>query len=103
MEHIIQAKALLRAGEWGFAKREYFSAFNLFRGEPFKRMYDDWSDDKRLEILFSYETEILAFVKELKKRGRDEEAEKLLKRGKKIMPDLDLRHKTTTPKSKANK
>ncbi|TES92432.1 MAG: hypothetical protein E3J87_05435 [Candidatus Cloacimonadota bacterium] len=52
-------------------------------------MYDDWSDDKRLEILFSYEREILSFAKELKKRGRKEEAEKLLKKAEKIIPDLD--------------
>ncbi|TES91407.1 MAG: hypothetical protein E3J87_07865 [Candidatus Cloacimonadota bacterium] len=85
MEHIAQAKALLRAGEWGFAKREYLQAFKLFRGEPFRKMYDNWSDDKRLEVLFSYETEILSFAKELKKRGRNEEAEKLLKKTKKIL------------------
>jgi len=39
-EHLAQAKALLRAGEWGFAKREFMQAFKLFRGEPFKKMYD---------------------------------------------------------------
>ena len=84
-EHLAQAKALLRAGEWGFAKREYLQAFKLFRGEPFKKMYDNWSDDKRLEVLFSYETEILSFAKELKERERNEEAEKLLKKTKKIL------------------
>lgn len=87
-ETIIRAKALERAGEWGFAKREYLRAFKLFRGEPFKKMYDNWSDDKRLEILFSYETEVLSFAKELRERGRDEEAQKLLKKAEKIVPDL---------------
>ncbi len=86
MEHLVQGKALLRTGEWGFAKREYLQAFKLFRGEPFKKMYDDWSDDKRLEVLFSYETEIFSFAKELRKRGRNEEAEKLLKKAEKIVP-----------------
>ncbi|MCK4233593.1 hypothetical protein KAX75_04140, partial [candidate division WOR-3 bacterium] len=79
-EHIAQAKVLLRAGEWGFAKREYLSAFKLFRGEPFRKMYDDWSDDKRLEILFGYETEVLSFAKKLNSKERTEEAEKLLRR-----------------------
>ncbi|MCK4233649.1 hypothetical protein KAX75_04420, partial [candidate division WOR-3 bacterium] len=88
-ETTAQAKALLRADEWGFAKREYLRAFSLFRGEPFKKMYDDWSDDKRLEILFSYETEVLSFAKELKKRGREEEAEKLLRRAEKIVPLME--------------
>ena len=96
-EHMAQAKALLRAGEWGYAKTEYLKAFKLFRGESFKRMYDNWSDDKRLEILFSYETELRAFTKELIRRRRKAEAEKLLKRAKKIIPDLDesLRNSVT--------
>ena len=87
-EHLIQAKALLRAGEWGYAKKEFLHTFKLFRGEPFKKMYDDWSDDKRLELLFSYETEVIAFAKELRKRGKTEEAEKLLRKAEKIVPDL---------------
>jgi hypothetical protein len=33
-ETIVQAKILERTGEWGFAKREYFRAFKLFRVEP---------------------------------------------------------------------
>jgi len=92
-EHLVQAKALLRAGEWGFAKREFIRAFKLFRGEPFKKMYDDWSDDKRLEVLFSYETELRTFTKELIKKGRTGEAEKLLKRAERIVPDADIRLK----------
>ncbi|MCK4576074.1 hypothetical protein KAU34_06680, partial [candidate division WOR-3 bacterium] len=88
-QSLAQAKALLRAGEWGFAKREYLRAFKLFRGEPFKKMYNNWSDDKRLEILFSYETEVLTFTKELQKRGRNEESEKLLKKAKRIVPLIE--------------
>lgn len=87
---LAQAKALLRAGEWGFAKREFMRAFKLFRGEPFKKMYDDWSDDKRLEVLFSYEKEVKSFADKLIKRGRKEEAEKLLKKAKRIVPDIDI-------------
>jgi transposase len=86
---IAQAKAFLRAGEWNFAKREYKQAFSLFRGEPFKKMYDNWSDDKRLEVLFSYETELLSFLKELKKRGEKLETEKLLKKAEKLLPYSD--------------
>ena len=84
-ESIAQAKAYQRAGEWGFAEGEYLRAFSLFRGEPFKKMYDDWSDDKRLEIIFSYEKEVLSFTKELISRGRREEAKKLLKKAEKIV------------------
>ena len=89
IQSLAQAKSLMRAGEWGFAKREFLRAFKLFRGEPFRKMYDDWSDDKRLEVLFSYETEVLSFAKELRKRGRDEETERLLKKAQKIIPNSD--------------
>ena len=84
-EIITRAKALLRAGEWGFAKREFLRAFKLFRGEPFKKMYDDWSDDKRLEVLFSYEKEVKTFADELRKRGKTEEAERVLERAERIV------------------
>ncbi|MEO0184113.1 MAG: helix-turn-helix domain-containing protein, partial [candidate division WOR-3 bacterium] len=40
---IVQAKVLQRAGEWGFARKEYLRAFKLFRGEPFKKNFDNWS------------------------------------------------------------
>jgi transposase len=86
---INQAKALLRAGEWGFAKREFNRAFKLFRGEPFKRMYDDWSDDKRLKMLFGYETEILSFASQLINRKKRNEAKKLLKKASAIVPFSD--------------
>ena len=89
-EHIIQAKALLRAGEWGFAKREFMRAFRLFRGEPFRKMYDDWSDDKRLEILFNYETEVKLFIKELLKREKQKEADQMLARARKAIPDFQV-------------
>jgi transposase len=62
-ETIIRAKALERAGEWGFAKREYLRAFALFRGEPFKKMYDNWSEEMRRVILNKLETEALHFAK----------------------------------------
>ena len=88
-ENVAQAKVLNRVGEWGFAKREYLHAFSLFRGEPFRKMYDNWSDDKRLEVLFSYETEILSFARELIKRDRNKEAVKLLKKAEKISPYSD--------------
>jgi Flp pilus assembly protein TadD len=89
LEHLAQAKALLRAGEWDYAKREFMQVFKLFRGEPFRKMYDDWSDDKRLEVLFGYETEVLTFAKELLKRGRKEEARRLLRKAHKIIPDSE--------------
>jgi transposase len=88
-EHTIQAKALLQAGEWGFAKREFLQSFRFFRGEPFRKMYDDWSDDKRLEILFNFESDVLVFSKELLKRGKKEEADRILQKALKIVPYSD--------------
>jgi hypothetical protein len=47
--------------EWEFARREYLRAFSLCRGEPFKRMYDTWSEDRRRVILNTLETELKNF------------------------------------------
>ncbi len=58
-----QAKALERAGEWEFARKEYLRAFKLFRGEPFKKMYDNWSEQMRGVILNRLETEAIRFAK----------------------------------------
>ncbi len=52
---LAQAKAFLRAEEWEFARREYLRAYSLLRGEPFRRMYDTWSEDVRTRILFEIE------------------------------------------------
>jgi tetratricopeptide (TPR) repeat protein len=59
----VQAKALERAGEWGCAKKEYLRAFKLFRGEPFCKMYDPWSEHMRRVILNKLETEAFHFAK----------------------------------------
>jgi transposase len=86
---LTQARVFKRANEWKFAEKEYMNAFSLCRGEPFTKMYDDWSDDKRLEILFSYESEVVSFGKELIKRGRKKEAEHFLRKATKIIPFSD--------------
>ena len=41
----------------------------------------------RLEVLFSFETEVLAFAKELLERGKKDEAHRLLEKAGKIVPD----------------
>jgi len=60
---LVQAKALEWAGEWEFAKKEYIRAFRIFRGEPFKKMYDPWSENMRRVILNQLETEAIYFAK----------------------------------------
>ncbi|MGB3480545.1 MAG: helix-turn-helix domain-containing protein [bacterium] len=72
------AKALERAGDWAFAKREYLRAFRLFRGEPFKKMYDNWSEQMRRVILGKLEKEALSFVKSCLKYKNTKNAKKIL-------------------------
>ncbi|HEC78112.1 MAG TPA: hypothetical protein ENI34_03095 [candidate division WOR-3 bacterium] len=50
-QSITAARAFERAGEWEFALKEYSRAFSLFRGEPFMKMYDAWSDQMRTAVL----------------------------------------------------
>jgi tetratricopeptide (TPR) repeat protein/transposase len=106
-EILVQAKALERAGEWEFAKREYLRAFALFRGEPFKKMYDNWSEHMRRVILNKLETEALHFAKSCiahdneirqKKRrtpsakfrgGNMADAKKVLEKVIRIIPDSE--------------
>ncbi|MGB3480220.1 MAG: transposase [bacterium] len=86
---LAQAKALERVGEWRFAKREYLRAFKLFRGEPFKKMYDNWSEQMRRVILGKLEDEAVHFVKSCLEHKNKTDARKVLKRVLKIMPDSE--------------
>ncbi|KPJ71443.1 hypothetical protein AMJ52_08550 [candidate division TA06 bacterium DG_78] len=60
---LTQAKFLERADEWQIARREYLRAFALLRGEPFKKMYDNWSENMRTVVLNRLETETIRFAK----------------------------------------
>jgi transposase len=82
---ITRANAFTRAGEWGFAKREFISAFSLFRSEPFKKMYDDWSDDIRMGILNTFEKEVLKFAENCRIQRNRKDALRVLKRAKKVI------------------
>ncbi len=62
-EALGEANLFLGRGEWRFAKREFIRAFNLVKGEPFKKMYDNFSDEMRIRILNRYEYEVLNFAK----------------------------------------
>ena len=85
-QFLAKAKALLRAGEWGFAKKEYLRAFALFRGEPFKKMYDNWSEDMRRVILNKLEKEAINFAKACLAHGNRKDAKKVLDKVSKIIP-----------------
>lgn len=77
-EILVQAKTLARAGEWSYARREFLRAFGLFRGMPFKKMYDTWSEDKRSIILNNLESELVTF-KKLTIENNDEKAYHVLR------------------------
>jgi DNA-binding SARP family transcriptional activator len=98
-ETLAQATALERAGEWGYAKREYMRAFALFRGEPFRKMYDPWSEHMRRVILNKLETEALHFAKSCLEHGNPPnrvaepksvaDAKKVLEKVVKIVPQSE--------------
>jgi tetratricopeptide (TPR) repeat protein/transposase-like protein len=54
-EHLAKARFFEQAGEQDYALREYKRAFHLYRGDPFKGMYDDWSERVRRSILNTME------------------------------------------------
>ncbi|MEO0129846.1 MAG: helix-turn-helix domain-containing protein [candidate division WOR-3 bacterium] len=84
---LAQAKALERAGEWSFARKEYLKAFQLFRSEPFKKNFDNWSVDMRFRILSQFETEAINFAKSCLEHGNKNDARKILQKVLKIIPD----------------
>ncbi|HEC79156.1 MAG TPA: hypothetical protein ENI34_08470 [candidate division WOR-3 bacterium] len=88
-ETMIRAKALERAGEWEFAKKEYLLAFKLFRGEPFKKMYDPWSENMRRVVLNRLETEAVHFAKKCLEHRNKNDAKKVLEKVLKIIPDSE--------------
>jgi tetratricopeptide (TPR) repeat protein len=91
---LARAKALQRAGEWEFAKKEYLQAFKLFRGEPFKKNFDDWSVNMRFRILSELETEAINFAKACLEHNNKRVAKKTLEKVLKIIPDSEEVHKT---------
>ncbi|MEO0284842.1 MAG: helix-turn-helix domain-containing protein [candidate division WOR-3 bacterium] len=69
MQALTAANTFLQAGEWKYAKREYLTAFDLFRGKPFEKMYDNLSEDMRTRIILRFESEIKNFIKAAKIYG----------------------------------
>jgi len=89
VQTLARAKALQRAGEWSFAKKEYLQAFKLFRGEPFKKNFDDWSVDMRFRILSELETEAINFARACLEHNNKRDAKKVLEKVLKIIPDSE--------------
>ena len=91
---LTHAQALERAGEWGFAKKEFLRAFSLFRGEPFKKMYDPWSEHMRRVILNELENTTLEFAKRCLEHNNPKDVQKVLEKVLKIIPNSDEIQKT---------
>ena len=85
-ELLVQAQTLARMDEWEFARREFLRAFSLYRGEPFRKMYDNWSENMRLVIMNKLETEALHFAECCLNKKNKNDAKKVLKRLLKITP-----------------
>ena len=80
-ENLIKAKSFLKAGEFEFAKKEFINAFKLIKCEPFKNMYDRFSEDKRTEIIFKIKD---AYEDFLKTNPSKKEIEKIEKKFEKL-------------------
>lgn len=89
LEHLAQAKALLRTGEWAFAKAEYLHAFSLFRDAPFRKMYDNWSEDMRCMIFGQLENEVIKFAETCLVHGDRVQGIKILRKISKLIPYSD--------------
>jgi transposase-like protein/predicted negative regulator of RcsB-dependent stress response len=86
-EALARAQALQRADTWALARREYLHAFELWRGEPFKRMYDTWSEDFRNVAMNRFEREVIEFTKQCVQRNDYKTVRQTLKRINRIMSD----------------
>ncbi len=83
---LVQVKSLEKAGERSYAKRDYLRAFRLLRGEPFKKMYDHWSETMRGAILNQVEEETVHFATGYSEQGNRQEVKKLLTKIAAIVP-----------------
>lgn len=77
---LAQARTLELSGEWRFARREYLRAFALCRGEPFKKIYDEWSEETRRSIMNHLENEAVRFARICTARNNRKDAAKALEK-----------------------
>ena len=76
-----EAKVFLKLGEIEKAKKKFLKAFSLIKCEPFKNMYDRFSEDKRTEIIFKIKD---AYEDFLKTNPSKKEIEKIEKKFEKL-------------------
>ncbi len=83
---IAAARAFQRAGKWTLASKEFQRAFALFRGEPFRKMYDEWSSQTRAVVLDDLETNAIHFAESCLQNADRNRMKKVLGRIVKIIP-----------------
>ena len=62
---------------------------SLFNGEPFRKMYDPWSEQMRRVILNKLEAEALHFAKSCIEHNKKRDAQKVLGKALQIIPDSE--------------
>jgi hypothetical protein len=96
------AQNLDRAGEWAYANREYQNAFQLFRGEPFRRLFDPWSDDIRNRILAQLEAAAINYADRCRANGNIRDGTEILEKTLLIIPGSEgCRQRLSSPSSTA--
>jgi len=85
-ESLALAQTLDRAGEWAYANREYQNAFRLFRGEPFRRLFDPWSDNIRNRILAQVEAAAINYADRCRTNGYIRDGKRILEKTLLIIP-----------------
>lgn len=86
---LTQARALERSDEWGFAREKYLQAFKLIRGAPFRKIFDNWSDNMRHIIFSQLENATMNFAKSCLAHRSRRDAIKVLQKVSKIIPYSD--------------
>ncbi|MGB9720185.1 MAG: hypothetical protein ACPL28_01715 [bacterium] len=84
-----QARALILANEYELAMKKFTEAINLFRGEPFKKNFDDWSVNMRFKILTEFENESINFAKSCLEHRNKHDAKKVLEKVLRVIPDSE--------------
>ncbi|MDI6739744.1 MAG: hypothetical protein QME74_05210, partial [Candidatus Edwardsbacteria bacterium] len=83
------AQACAAAGKGVLARSEWLKAFSLFRGAPFRGMYDEWSDMQRNAMLLDFERKALAFAKGELQAGNERIARRALDKILQVEPLSD--------------
>jgi len=61
---LAEFETLLKINMWEFCKRKFKEIIKLFKDKPLKKLYDNWSEDLRLKILFKLKKAFDEFFKE---------------------------------------